>query len=416
MCLRNFYWHFCLVLILASVCFTQGVGAQEIFVQDSDGETETPVQEEDQASVVGGEAKSTSQGDSDQVVVTEDVIDSGPALVNGVDSELLIGTIERPPFMMVEDGVLTGFSVDLWRAIASEMGVESSFEQYEVFSEMTEAVETARTDGAIANISITSKREIVMDYSQPIYDSGLQVVVPEVKKELSLVTLLWESGILKFISFAIVVLLVIAHILWFFERNVSDKRHDYFRDDYFGGVWDAFWWAFIIMTMGGFEKEVPHKVVSRLLAMFWIISSLFFISTLTAKITTALTVSELQSDISSYKDLVGKRVGIPESPVARDFLRGEGLTAKEYKTLPELKLAVESGEVDAIVHDAPIMQFYAAHDGLGKVLLAGDVFQADQYGILFPEDSPLKEQVDRILIKMKEDGRYDEIRSRYFGQ
>ena len=119
------------------------------------------------------------------------------------------------------------------------------------------------------------------------------------------------------------ILLVIAHIVWFFERGVEDARHDYFRDDYIGGVWDSFWWAFIIMTMGGFENEVPYKRSSRVLAIFWIIVSLFFISTLTAKITTALTVAELQTGIENYKDLSGKQIVVTEGSSHQKFLQSK---------------------------------------------------------------------------------------------
>jgi len=331
--------------------------------------------------------------------------------------DVVMSTIERPPFVMVgDDGVLTGFSIDLWNAVADEIGIETTYRQFDVFGDMVASVQSSDTDGAIANISITSAREEVMDYSQPIYDSGLQIVVPDTKSSISLLRIVWESGIIIFITFALLILLVIAHVLWFFERNVSDARHDYFRDDYLGGVWDAFWWAFIVMTMGGFEKEVPHKVISRVIAMVWIIASLFFISTLTAKITTALTVSELQDSITSYKDLVGKKVGIPASPVVRDFLRAEGIVFQEFDTLLGLKTSVESGVLDAIVHDAPIAQFYVASEGAGKVRLAGDVFHPDRYGILFPEGSDLKEHIDRILIRMQEDGSYELLRTKYFGQ
>jgi len=228
--------------------------------------------------------------------------------------------------------------------------------------------------------------------------------------------IIWESGIIKFIALAIFILLLIAHVLWFFERGIADARHDYFRDDYVGGVWDAFWWAFIIMTMGGFEKEVPHKILSRVIAMTWIIASLFFISTLTAKITTALTFSELQTSITSYKDLIGKRVGIPASPVARDFLKVNGIGFTEHETLTELKNDLEGGSLDAIIHDAPLMQHYVTNDGVGKANLVGDIFKPDEYGIIFPEGSELKEQVDRTIIRMKEDGTYDGIRAGYFGR
>jgi len=44
---------------------------------------------------------------------------------------------------------------------------------------MLESVEGEGVSLAIANISITSERERVMDFSYPIYDSGIVVLVPK---------------------------------------------------------------------------------------------------------------------------------------------------------------------------------------------------------------------------------------------
>ena len=331
-------------------------------------------------------------------------------------SAITVGTIERPPFMMKDEaGNMTGFSIELWQEIAKRAHIPYTLKEFTVFGDMVKVTQKGEVDASIANISITSKREKVLDYSQPIYDSGLQIMVPIKNSAMSLWTLVWESGILKFIGFAILVLLIIAHIVWFFERNVPDKRHDYFRDDYLGGVWDAFWWAFIIMTMGGFENEVPHKISSRIIALVWIVTSLFFISTLTAKITTSLTVSELSSSINSVDDLAGKRVGAMAGPTVRDYLAQFHIPVHEYKTPQALYNALKNGELDAVVGDAPIIQYYATHDGKNDFKLVGEVFKPEKYGILLPEGSRLKERIDQALISIQEDGTYQKILNKYFG-
>ncbi len=339
------------------------------------------------------------------------------SISHAAEPELTIGTVERPPFMMKDkEENIGGFSIELWNEISNKLNKKTHFKEFATFSDMTNATQAGKVHASISNISITSKREAIMDYSQPIYDSGLQILISKKENKIFYLQIIWDSGILLFILFAIGVLLIIAHILWFLEQGIEDPRHDYFRDDYLGGIWDAFWWAFIVMTMGGFEKEVPHKISSRLLAMLWITASLFFISTLTAKITTALTVSELKTSINSYQDLKGKRVGISEGPIARNFLAKNGVAVeKEYKNLSTLLNDLETGKLDAVVQDAPILQYYASHGGAGKVVLAGGVFKPEKYGILFPQNSTLKEKVDQILIGLYEDGTYATLLKKYFG-
>jgi len=53
------------------------------------------------------------------------------------------------------------------------------FEPNERFGDMLASVRAERVDGAIANISITADRERAMDFSQPIFGSGIQILLPK---------------------------------------------------------------------------------------------------------------------------------------------------------------------------------------------------------------------------------------------
>ena len=292
-----------------------------------------------------------------------------------LDGPLSVSTVERQPFTFFhEDGTVTGFSVDLWSEIAIRNSWKFTWDKEDSFPAMIEQVKSGKSDVAIANISITSARERILDFSHPIYDSGMQIIVPNKAGGVGILSLIWRSGALQMIGAAIIILLIIAHLLWFFERNTPNKRHDYFRDDYVGGIWDAFWWAFIIMTMGGFENEVPHSILSRMLAMFWIVVSLFFVSILTAKITTSLTVEQLTGDINSYRDLVGKKVGVGRDSAMSKFLDVKNIPYRKYKDFKLALAAVEKGEIDATIADAPIAKYYAAHQGVGKSASGGAGF------------------------------------------
>jgi len=326
-----------------------------------------------------------------------------------------VGTIERPPFSYHnKDGELTGFSVELWEQIARQLNEPFNWTSHDQFSNMVDSVASGTTDLAIANISITSVREQIADFTQPIFESGMAIGVKQGQSG-NIIRLIWESGMLLFLGGALLLVFLVANVIWFFERGIENARHDYFRDGYLGGVWDAFWWAFVIMTMGGFEKEVPHKIISRLLAMFWIVASLFFISTLTAKITTALTVAELRTGIENYRDLKGKRVGVTSGSSHEQFLTTHDIKSVGFPTLTELYSALKNEQLDAIVADHPVLSYYAQRDGAGWLLLAGERFNPENYGILLPERSPLLEPINRILLKMKENGQYQKLHSRYFG-
>jgi len=43
------------------------------------------------------------------------------------------------------------------------------------------------------------------------------------------------------------------------------------------------------------------------------------------------------------------------------------------------------------------------------------VFQPENYGIAFPSGSELREDLDQVLLTMREDGSYAELQQKWFG-
>ncbi len=44
---------------------------------------------------------------------------------------------------------------------------------------------------------------------------------------------------------------------------------------------------------------------------------------------------------------------------------------------------LRAGEAEAVVFDSPNLMYYAAHEGAGKVVLVGDIFERQDYGVVF---------------------------------
>ena len=328
---------------------------------------------------------------------------------------LTVGTIERVPFSYHDEtGKLTGFSVELWEKIAQELKLEYTWYENKKFSELTENVFTHKTDLAVANISVTSDREKKADFSYSIFESGMAIAVKK-GTGMSIWELVIDSGILTFVGIAFLVLLLVAHIIWFFERDIEEGEVDYFRDDYRHGIWDAFWWAFLVLVMGELEGGVSKRILNRVIAGIWIIVSLFFISTLTAKITTSMTVSELKSGIQSYKDLSGKKVGVTEGSSHQKFLAKKGIKTIAYTSLEEMYIDLKNEKLSAIVSDFPLLSYYVSHDGAEWMSIAGNIFSKENYGIMFTAKSPYIEQVNTTLLKLKENGYYEALYTKYFG-
>lgn len=83
-----------------------------------------------------------------------------------------------PPFEWKDEktGQMTGFDMDLIRAIANHAGFIPSFNPID-FDGIVPSLQTGSADMGIASIYITPKRQKVVDFSIPYYESGASILV-----------------------------------------------------------------------------------------------------------------------------------------------------------------------------------------------------------------------------------------------
>jgi len=81
------------------------------------------------------------------------------------------------PFEFKQDGEYVGFDIDMWAAIAEEIGVEYELRPMD-FSGIIPALQTGQVDVALAGITIKDERKKVIDFSDGYYDSGFLIMVP----------------------------------------------------------------------------------------------------------------------------------------------------------------------------------------------------------------------------------------------
>ena len=91
-------------------------------------------------------------------------------LIVGVDANF------RPFEFKDEQGKFTGFDVELFEAIAEDLGLSFKWQTMD-FNGLIPALQSKSIDAAIAGITIKSSREEVVDFSYPYYDAGLVILV-----------------------------------------------------------------------------------------------------------------------------------------------------------------------------------------------------------------------------------------------
>ena len=314
-----------------------------------------------------------------------------------------------------EGGNLTGFSIELWQEIAIQLGVRTDYVVKPTLRDLLDATTTGEAEVAIAAISITEERERIWDFSHPMFDAGLQILIPAEGGSGdgigSLLGTIFSPRFLPLLGFVVVGALVAGHIVWFFERRQPDGLLSNPR--YYPGIFEATFWA--TSTLATQAEGWPKSPVSRLVSVVWMFVAVLFVAYFTAAVTSDLTVDQLRSDIRGPDDLPGKTVSTVLNSTSARYLTERSIDSREFDTIEEAIRSVEQGEADAVVYDAPVLQYHATHEGKGKTQVAGTVFRREAYGIQFPKDSPLRKPVNEALLRLRENGTYERLLTKWFG-
>ncbi|HEX8373428.1 MAG TPA: transporter substrate-binding domain-containing protein [Chthoniobacterales bacterium] len=325
------------------------------------------------------------------------------------------------PFSFEKDGRRVGYSVELWEALARETGMQFEMSTVNSAKDMIAALENKTADVAVGALSITSQREAICDFTQPFYDSGLQILVT-VKSESTLgsawqlISNLFNWKLVGVFLLLIVAMLIISHLVWMYEHPVNG---DMWPQSYRHGLWESFWWTICTLLVGGADNKGPVGVGGRIVAIVWMLLSIVLVSFLTASFTTTMTVNSLKGDINGPGDLPGHTVATIAGSTSETWLtsrnRDNTIKVRTYKVIAECVTALKKGEVKAVVFDAPILSYTMQQSGDSDLKLAGPMFERQNYGFAVQQDSPLREQLNRALLALNERGLIEELRTKWFG-
>src|SRR5690606_29991643 len=125
----------------------------------------------------------------------------------------------------------------------------------------------------------------------------------------------------------------------------------------------------------------------------------------------------VDSDIKGPEALKGTVLAVKTGTSATDYAKEhfKETALRQFPNIDNAYLELQTGRVDAAMHDTPNVLDYIATAGGGKVKAVGEQMMAHQYGIGFPKGSELVEKVNAALAKIKADGRYNEIYKKWFG-
>ena len=337
------------------------------------------------------------------------------AAENMHEDTLIVGTKESPPFSMKDkEGKWTGISIELWQRIADKLGLKYQFKELPI-TLMLESVTDGSLDAAVAAFTITSEREKQLDFSHSFYSTGIGIVVVE-KEQKSYFGAVKSLASFRFLkeAFSLAGLLfVIGFLIWLLEHK---RNPAHFENRAVKGVFSGFWWSAVTMTTVGFGDKVPRTVAGRLLGIVWMFSGIILISSFTAAITSSLTVAHLESKIRTIADLPNVSVGTIKDTTSEFLLKEKHIFYITYPSPIDGLKAIQMGEIDAFVYDAPILRYLSLHHFNNELKILPQRIAHQDYGIALPPGSSLREPVNQVMLDAIKEDWWQDILFKYEGE
>ncbi len=340
-------------------------------------------------------------------------VDPAAALPSQPAGKLVVGTVPVPPFIIKNaDGTWGGISMDLWKEVARRLKLDYEVREM-VAADLGDPAKMAAVD-VFVSLNVSVDREATMDLTHAFYSTGLAIAVAPKDNGGLLATLgaIFTAKFARLIAALMAVLLGIGVLMWLAERRRNEQQ---FGGSAAHGIGAGLWWSAVTMTTVGYGDKSPVTFFGRVLGLFWMFAAILIISSFTASIASALTVNQLASAVSGPGDLPKVKVGTVDPSQGARYLVRRQIKFKGYKNAAEAIDGLANGEVDAIVYEAPILQYQIKNRPDAGLQVLDGTFDNHGYALALKQGSALREAVNLALLQYIASDDWSNVLAKYLG-
>lgn len=303
---------------------------------------------------------------------------------------LQVAVYDSPPFgMEYSDGSHGGLMVEIWEEIAKDLGINYDYHTTDMDG-LLQGLQNGQYDVALGAISITPKRESLVDFTQAVNPSGTGVAVAADSRKSSF-QMYWKPllvSLLELIGSLLLVLLVSGTIVWLVEKKHNQHAQS---DRNINGLADGLWWSAVTMTTVGYGDKVPNSQIGKALGIIWIFASIILLSLFTANASAIMTTTKMQAYINSEDDLKRSKVGAAKKSSGEEYLLRERIAYIGYNSVQEAVEAMLEGEIECVVSNAPVLKYLNNSQFYQKLAVSEQLLIKNNMGIALTDESPLRE-------------------------
>ena len=330
---------------------------------------------------------------------------------------LTVGVYECPPFVIREtDGRFSGVSIQLWEGIAEQLEVPFAFVDSDLAGVLA-GVASGAFDAAVSCVSITPEREEYIDFSHSFYETHLSIAVREQGIGGLIAGFLGNRQALIILGSVLGIAALVGGLFYMIERGSNAKL--YSRPSLAGRMTEAFVMGLLFITREPVNYYEFQTLAGRVLTVLLAVATTLFLASFTALLASSFTIDRLNSRIGGPEDLGSVTVGAKAESTSSAYLRARGVDYRGFDGHESILVALESGLIDAAVGDDPVLK-YEIRQGqetgrFGNLSVLAHVFDKQNYGILLPEGSPILEDVNQSLQRVRDEDGWAAMIARMFG-
>lgn len=132
----------------------------------------------------------------------------------------------------------------------------------------------------------------------------------------------------------------------------------------------------------------------------------------------AIVVNKDNNTINDIADLKGKRIAVQIGTTgAMEAEKIEGAKITSFNTNGEACLELKNKAVDAVIGDLPVEAYFLQQGGKDFAKIVGKTLSSEDYGIAVAKsNTALAKDVDKALDTLKQNGEYDKLYKKWFGE
>ncbi|MCO5569397.1 hypothetical protein L7F22_023109 [Adiantum nelumboides] len=278
------------------------------------------------------------------------------------------------------------------------------------YGELINKIATKEFDAVVGDVTITTARSKVVDFTQPYTASGLVVVVPVKGDPASYAWAFMRPFTPAMWCTTCAFFLLTGIVIWILEH----KKNRDFRGRPKKQIVTTLW--FIFSTLFFSQREKVKSTLGRAVLVIWLFVVLIVTSSYTASLTSILTVEQLTPTIQGIAGLVASNVpiGYQGGSFVEEYLLQ--LNVPKERLVPlntltsyakALKKGPGNGGVGAIVDELPYVQLFLSSEC--DFTIPGQEFTKGGWGFAFPKGSQLAIDISTAILELSENGELQQI-------